>query len=108
MLQKGNGMPEFNNGRKLRDYQETSFNWMVQHNLKGENCILGDEMGLGKTAQVLLLRQALPPLCCPGSRRPAVTGSLSSAVKSGGVHCLFASMALHRHHNGGRCRASQC
>lgn len=55
MLQRGEGVPEFKNGRVLRDYQVTSFNWMVQHNLKRSSCILGDEMGLGKTAQVCLL-----------------------------------------------------
>jgi Chromo (CHRromatin Organisation MOdifier) domain len=52
LLAEGEGVPEFSNGRTLRDYQVTSFKWMVTHNLKGEGCILGDEMGLGKTAQV--------------------------------------------------------
>lgn len=52
LLQRGEGVPTFLNGRTLRDYQVTSFNWMVQHVLKGQNCMLGDEMGLGKTAQV--------------------------------------------------------
>lgn len=52
MLQGGRGVPTFKNGRTLRDYQLTSFKWMVQHVLKGQNCMLGDEMGLGKTAQV--------------------------------------------------------
>jgi hypothetical protein len=52
LLEAGRGLPEFRNGRKLRDYQETSFKWMVSHALQGSSCILGDEMGLGKTAQV--------------------------------------------------------
>ena len=52
LLQRGEGVPTFLNGRKLRDYQLTSFKWMVQHVLKRQNCMLGDEMGLGKTAQV--------------------------------------------------------
>lgn len=61
MLQRGEGVPEFQNGRMLRDYQVASFKWMVQHVLKGQNCILGDEMGLGKTAQVrLVLPRASP------------------------------------------------
>lgn len=47
LLQQGAGMPVFKNNRKLRDYQEKSFKWMVQHLLKGDSCILGDEMGLG-------------------------------------------------------------
>jgi SNF2 family DNA or RNA helicase len=52
LMEEDKGLPDFKNGRKLRDYQETSFKWMVQNNLTGNNCILGDEMGLGKTAQV--------------------------------------------------------
>lgn len=52
LLGSGKGLPEFLNGRKLRDYQEDSFKWMVQHALTNSSCILGDEMGLGKTAQV--------------------------------------------------------
>jgi Chromo (CHRromatin Organisation MOdifier) domain len=60
LLVDGKGLPTFKNGRKLRDYQEASFKWMVQHNLQGQGCVLGDEMGLGKTAQarLCLLQQA--------------------------------------------------
>eukprot|EP00892_Ulva_mutabilis_P002486 jgi/Ulvmu1/12238/UM086_0029.1 len=61
LLERGEGVPTFLNGRTLRDYQVNSFKWMVQHVLKGQNCILGDEMGLGKTAQsisVLEFRRA--------------------------------------------------
>jgi SNF2 family DNA or RNA helicase len=54
LLVDGTALPTFKNGRKLRDYQETSFKWMVQHNLQGQGCVLGDEMGLGKTAQARL------------------------------------------------------
>lgn len=54
MLAAGKGLPEFKNGRTLRSYQVESFKWMVHHNVKGQNCVLGDEMGLGKTAQVRL------------------------------------------------------
>jgi hypothetical protein len=59
LLQEGRGVPEFRNGRTLRDYQVASFKWMVQHNLKGQHCILGDEMGLGKTAQARTLPRHL-------------------------------------------------
>lgn len=52
LLGSGKGVPDFLNGRKLRDYQLESFKWMVQHALTNSSCILGDEMGLGKTAQV--------------------------------------------------------
>ncbi|GMH41988.1 hypothetical protein BSKO_09907 [Bryopsis sp. KO-2023] len=44
-------VPEFQNGRVLRDYQRKSVEWMVNNWDTGINCILGDEMGLGKTAQ---------------------------------------------------------
>lgn len=44
-------LPEFCNGRQLRDYQKDSLQWMVKNWAAGRNCILGDEMGLGKTAQ---------------------------------------------------------
>lgn len=37
----------------LRDYQVTSFEWMVSNLKRGQNVILGDEMGLGKTCQCL-------------------------------------------------------
>ena len=41
-----NAVPLFLNGRKLRDYQLASLEWMV-HNMKnGINCILGDEVRL--------------------------------------------------------------
>ena len=51
-LLKSKVLPSFNNGRKLRDYQETSLHWMV-NNYRGDcakgsweprNCILGDEV----------------------------------------------------------------
>lgn len=54
LLGSGKGVPEFLNGRTLRDYQLESFKWMVQHALTNSSCILGDEMGLGKTAQVII------------------------------------------------------
>jgi SNF2 family DNA or RNA helicase len=44
-------VPQFENGRKLRDYQVESLKWMSKNWYTGRNCILGDEMGLGKTAQ---------------------------------------------------------
>ena len=37
-------VPEFLNGRTLRDYQVTSLHWMVANMRAGRNCILGDEM----------------------------------------------------------------
>ena len=46
-------IPEFKNGMRLRDYQESSFRWMVTNFYKRKNVILGDEMGLGKTAQTI-------------------------------------------------------
>lgn len=52
LLASGKAVPDFLNGRKLRDYQVESFKWMVQRALTNSHCILGDEMGLGKTAQV--------------------------------------------------------
>jgi hypothetical protein len=66
MLKNSEALPEFNNGRVLRDYQVESFKWMVQNNLKSQSCILGDEMGLGKTAQVCAIVPALrnPLHCC--------------------------------------------
>lgn len=47
-------VPDFCNGRALRDYQQRSLEWMVCNRYAPGgplNCILGDEMGLGKTAQ---------------------------------------------------------
>lgn len=38
-------VPPFLNGRKLRDYQEASLDWMVKHCAVSQSCILGDEMG---------------------------------------------------------------
>ncbi|KAK9835518.1 hypothetical protein WJX74_002180 [Apatococcus lobatus] len=56
-------LPEFQNGRKLRSYQEASLEWMAGNWKISRSCILGDEMGLGKTAQSIavleLLRQQL-------------------------------------------------
>ena len=46
-------IPEFKNGMRLREYQESSFRWMVTNFYKKKNVILGDEMGLGKTAQTI-------------------------------------------------------
>ncbi|KAK9833308.1 hypothetical protein WJX81_005199 [Elliptochloris bilobata] len=48
---KKDAVPEFLNGRELRDYQLASLQWMMQNRRVSRNCILGDEMGLGKTAQ---------------------------------------------------------
>ena len=45
--------PAFKNGMALRDYQVTSFEWMVGNYRRRHNVILGDEMGLGKTAQCI-------------------------------------------------------
>ena len=41
------------NGMTLREYQVTSFEWMVGNYRRRHNVILGDEMGLGKTAQCI-------------------------------------------------------
>jgi SNF2 family DNA or RNA helicase len=60
LLGSGKGIPDFLNGRELRDYQVESFKWMVQHALTNSSCILGDEMGLGKTAQVCPTPLAYP------------------------------------------------
>lgn len=38
-------VPEFCNGRQLRDYQKVSLQWMVSNWNAGTNCILGDEVG---------------------------------------------------------------
>jgi hypothetical protein len=45
--------PPFKNGMALREYQVTSFEWMVGNYRCRKNVILGDEMGLGKTAQCI-------------------------------------------------------
>ena len=45
--------PAFKNGMTLREYQVTSFEWMVGNYRRRHNVILGDEMGLGKTAQCI-------------------------------------------------------
>ena len=45
--------PAFKNGMALREYQVTSFEWMVGNYRRRKNVILGDEMGLGKTAQCI-------------------------------------------------------
>ena len=45
--------PAFKNGMILRDYQVTSFEWMIGNYRRRTNVILGDEMGLGKTAQCI-------------------------------------------------------
>ena len=45
--------PAFKNGMTLRDYQVTSFEWMIGNYRRRTNVILGDEMGLGKTAQCI-------------------------------------------------------
>ena len=45
--------PAFKNQMSLREYQVTSFEWMINNYCRGRNVILGDEMGLGKTAQCI-------------------------------------------------------
>ena len=45
--------PIFKNNMALREYQVTSFEWMVGNYRRRKNVILGDEMGLGKTAQCI-------------------------------------------------------
>ena len=52
MLRTDDCVPVFRNGLQLKPYQVESFKWMVQHNIRGTNCMLGDEMGLEKTVQV--------------------------------------------------------
>ena len=37
-------LPSFENGRELREYQVTGVKWMLHHNIKKTNCILGDEV----------------------------------------------------------------
>ena len=37
-------VPDFLNGRKLRDYQIESLHWMIDNFRHKKNCILGDEM----------------------------------------------------------------
>lgn len=37
-------VPNFLNGRSLRDYQIKSLHWMMENARKGRSCILGDEM----------------------------------------------------------------
>ncbi|KAG2440284.1 hypothetical protein HXX76_004395 [Chlamydomonas incerta] len=59
LRQKDFELPEFCNGRKLRDYQQVSVRWMVNNFCQSRNCILGDEMGLGKTAQSTSCLQTL-------------------------------------------------
>lgn len=38
-------VPDFCNGRQLRDYQRVSLDWMVSNWAVRRNCILGDEVG---------------------------------------------------------------
>ena len=38
--------PTFKNNMALREYQVTSFEWMINNYCRGRNVILGDEMGL--------------------------------------------------------------
>lgn len=38
-------MPDFCNGRQLRDYQLLSLEWNVRNWIAQRNCILGDEVG---------------------------------------------------------------
>ena len=49
--------PTFKNGMALREYQVTSFEWMVGNYRRRKNVILGDEMGLGKTAQCIAVME---------------------------------------------------
>ena len=44
---------------KLKDYQLTGLNWLIQLRANGINGILADEMGLGKTVQALAVIQFL-------------------------------------------------
>ncbi len=37
-------VPDFLNGRVLRDYQTVSLHWMMENFRKKRSCILGDEM----------------------------------------------------------------
>lgn len=37
-------VPDFLNGRSLRDYQQESLRWHVNNLRASRNCILGDEM----------------------------------------------------------------
>lgn len=55
-LQRQTEVPEFCNGRRLRDYQVTSLHWNIRNWLQGHNCILGDEMA-----------SEIPPSCRPDS-----------------------------------------
>ncbi|KAK9793449.1 hypothetical protein WJX73_007753 [Symbiochloris irregularis] len=56
-------LPEFQNGRSLRDYQKLSLEWMMSNCRDQRNCILGDEMGLGKTAQSIAALEFQRQLC---------------------------------------------
>ncbi|KAK9815748.1 hypothetical protein WJX72_008847 [[Myrmecia] bisecta] len=56
-------LPEFQNGRNLRDYQRVSLEWMTNNRNSQRNCILGDEMGLGKTAQSIAVLEFQSQLC---------------------------------------------
>ncbi|KAL0028186.1 hypothetical protein WJX79_000439 [Trebouxia sp. C0005] len=56
-------VPQFLNGRMLRDYQELSLKWMMNNWGNKTNCILGDEMGLGKTAQSISTLEFQRQLC---------------------------------------------
>ena len=49
--------PAFKNDMSLREYQVTSFEWMVGNYRRRKNVILGDEMGLGKTAQCVAVME---------------------------------------------------
>ena len=49
--------PAFKHGMALREYQVTSFEWMVSNYRRRKNVILGDEMGLGKTAQCIAVME---------------------------------------------------
>ena len=48
--------PTFKNDMSLREYQVTSFEWMVGLP-PPQDVILGDEMGLGKTAQCVAVME---------------------------------------------------
>eukprot|EP01084_Bolivina_argentea_P274754 468390_1 len=47
--------PSFLQNGKLRDYQLTGLNWLIERQNINLNCILCDEMGLGKTIQCISL-----------------------------------------------------
>ena len=43
-LHHADSLPDFLNGRVLRDYQTVSLRWMMENFRDNRSCILGDEM----------------------------------------------------------------